>query len=77
MLAKLALVAYSVAASFNVIGGKTSGLPVEYGVDAFRTDHEAHVHLKRLARNEAPVPPPASTDAWSRLQALADDEGDL
>jgi hypothetical protein len=51
--------------------------PVEYGVDAFRTDHEAHDHLKRLARNEAPVPQPASTDAWSRLQALADDEGDL
>jgi len=51
--------------------------PVDYGADAFRTDHEAHDHLKRLSRHDAPAPAARSDDAWSRLQALADDEGDV
>lgn len=49
--------------------------PQLYGDDAFRTDHEAQDHLRRLARAE--VAAPTSTDAWARLQVLAgeDEEG--
>ncbi len=50
--------------------------PVEYAVDSFRGDDEASAHLKRLAH--AGPSAPSSSDAWSRLQALAlgnDDEG--
>ncbi|MFO0597401.1 MAG: hypothetical protein U0228_18980 [Myxococcaceae bacterium] len=44
---------------------------------AFRADEEADAHLRRLARAE--VAPPTTSDAWARLQALAnavdDEEG--
>jgi hypothetical protein len=50
--------------------------PVEMP-DAFRAEDDAHAHLKRLARQDAPVPKAQSVDAWERLQALAEDDGDL
>lgn len=50
--------------------------PVELP-DAFRAEDEAHAHLKRLARQDAPVNKAPSIDAWARLQALAEDDGDV
>lgn len=44
--------------------------------DTFRAEDEADAHLRRLASEK--VDAPTSTDAWARLQALAnaDDEGE-
>jgi hypothetical protein len=47
--------------------------PVEHP-DAFRHESEADAHLKRLAHARPAAPQPKSTDAWSRLQALAGDD---
>ena len=41
-------------------------------VDGFRGVDEADAHLRRLASAE--VAAPTSTDAWARLQALANDD---
>lgn len=40
--------------------------------DSFRAEDEADAHLRRLASAE--VAAPTSTDAWARLQALANDD---
>jgi hypothetical protein len=52
--------------------------PVEHP-DAFRHESEAAAHLNRLAHAQPAPAAKKSTDAWSRLQALAGDDeaGDL
>jgi|APLak6261678615_1056124.scaffolds.fasta_scaffold01644_2 hypothetical protein len=62
----------SMAFVFFTREGDALPAPAEFSPDAFRAEHEADAHLKRLARAE--VAAPTSSDAWARLQALANDD---
>lgn len=62
----------SMAFVFFTREGEAIPEPIELP-DAFRHPAEAEVHLQRLSR-PAERSAPRSTDAWSRLQALASDD---